>query len=161
MHCAPQPDELITAQCRSPDLDCSAGSRSTSRTQWARRRPAARRLRRLRRKAAAVWRGHPVTRHFSTSCFMRHPVKIHCQPLTLFRAGPASGTPAGAAAADDTTEMKLGAWPGPAAGGRQSWAESHDCDPASDRVGPPEAPCAGSFRHFPGEHHNSTESWHW
>ena len=73
----------------------------------------------------------------------------------------ASGVPAGAAVADDTTEMKLGSWAGPAAGGRQSWAEIHGCDPASDRVGPPEAPCAGTFRHFPGQHYNMTESWFW
>ena len=72
----------------------------------------------------------------------------------------ASGILAGAAAADDTTEMKLGAWAGPAAGGR-SWAEVNNCRPDADRVGPPGQECSGSYRHFPGQVFNSSADWFW
>ena len=69
---------------------------------------------------------------------------------------------AGAAVADDTTEMKLGSWAGPAGGGRPSWAEVHSCpDPASDRVGPPGQECSGTYRHFPGQEFNPSADWFW
>eukprot|EP01052_Picozoa_sp_SAG31_P039059 SAG31_NODE_5338_length_2600_cov_4.566506_1_plen_411_part_10 len=61
---------------------------------------------------------------------------------------------------DDVTEFRLGRWIA-ADVGRPSWEEIHNCQPTSDRIGPPDQPCSGSYRHFPGHSYNDSASWEW
>ena len=45
--------------------------------------------------------------------------------------------------------------------GRQAWGESHGCADAT-QVGPPEqAPCDGSYRHFPGQTFDASGDFEW
>ena len=68
----------------------------------------------------------------------------------------------------NVAEMKMGSFEGPA-GGRPSWgahqcqeegADSRCCEDPS-RVGPPEQPCGGTYRHFPGQTFEPTSEWEW
>eukprot|EP01051_Picozoa_sp_SAG22_P005321 SAG22_NODE_312_length_12614_cov_4.783540_9_plen_2027_part_00 len=68
----------------------------------------------------------------------------------------------------NVVDMKMGSFTGPA-GGRPSWgdlkcdqdgAESRCCEDPT-RVGPPEQPCGGTYRHYPGETFAAEEEWEW
>eukprot|EP01051_Picozoa_sp_SAG22_P013312 SAG22_NODE_1476_length_4329_cov_2.702128_1_plen_560_part_00 len=71
--------------------------------------------------------------------------------------------------AHDVGEITLGAFVGPGAG-RQSWGEAKcasgddrasSCCVDPSRVGPPEAPCDGNYRHFPGQSFTRNGTWPW
>ena len=68
--------------------------------------------------------------------------------------------------AHDTGEISIGSFAAPA-GGRQSWGEAQceagdaECCADGTRVGPPEEPCGGSYRHFPGQSFGSSGDWSW
>jgi hypothetical protein len=71
-----------------------------------------------------------------------------------------------AAAQPDAVEMKLGTFKGPAAES-QAWGDVHcsegdqTCCEEPEAVGPPEAPCDGNYRHYPGETFPATSEWEW
>ena len=66
----------------------------------------------------------------------------------------------------DTGNITLGRFVGPAEG-RQSWgdfycAEGHSgCCNEPWHVGPPEAPCDGSYTHYAGQHFEDSGDWFW
>ena len=60
-------------------------------------------------------------------------------------------------ASDDVAEMRLGSFLAPAAG-REAWGARHGC---ATRVGPPEQPCSGSYRHFPGQSFELGDDFEW
>ena len=69
--------------------------------------------------------------------------------------------------AHDVGEIPIGSFTGPT-GGRQSWGEVNcetgnapGCCEDPSRVGPPEAPCDGNYRHFPGQDFGPSGSWTW
>ena len=69
--------------------------------------------------------------------------------------------------AHDVGEIKIGSFAGPASG-RQSWGAAKcatgnapGCCEDPTRVGPPEAPCDGNYRHFPGQDFGPGGSWTW
>ena len=62
-------------------------------------------------------------------------------------------------ASDDVSEIVLGSFL-PPADGRQAWGGNHGCDDAT-HVGPPEQPCGGSYRHFPGQTFDASGDFEW
>eukprot|EP01051_Picozoa_sp_SAG22_P000238 SAG22_NODE_5_length_41775_cov_111.520971_1_plen_1241_part_00 len=69
-------------------------------------------------------------------------------------------------------DLQMGSFSGPV-GGRPSWgdlkcqeqqqvgAESSRCCEEPTRVGPPEQPCGGTYRHFPGQTFDAVQEWEW
>jgi hypothetical protein len=62
-------------------------------------------------------------------------------------------------ASDDVVEMSLGSWVGPS-DGRPTWGERNDCEDMT-HVGPPDQPCDGSYRHFPGQSFDDNDKYEW
>eukprot|EP01050_Picozoa_sp_SAG11_P024269 SAG11_NODE_5117_length_1658_cov_7.623477_2_plen_211_part_00 len=68
--------------------------------------------------------------------------------------------------AHDVGELTVGTFVG-AGVGRQSWGEQHcaagieQCCDDGSRVGPPETPCDGSYRHFAGRAFGPQADWQW
>ena len=66
----------------------------------------------------------------------------------------------------DSGNLTLGTFEGPAAG-RPSWGEFHcaqgdqTCCEDPSRVGPPEARCDGTYRHYAGESFGDSAEWLW
>eukprot|EP01052_Picozoa_sp_SAG31_P002655 SAG31_NODE_95_length_25901_cov_24.763700_25_plen_142_part_00 len=66
----------------------------------------------------------------------------------------------------DTGNITVGRFASPS-NGRQSWGEYHcaqghsGCCDEPQHVGPPEAPCDGSYTHFPGQDFGDSGEWLW
>eukprot|EP01052_Picozoa_sp_SAG31_P042092 SAG31_NODE_6575_length_1966_cov_3.850027_1_plen_545_part_10 len=66
----------------------------------------------------------------------------------------------------DVGNLTLGRFAAPS-GGRQSWGEHHcaegdsGCCAEPEHVGPPDAPCDGSYTHYPGQDFGDRTEWLW
>ena len=94
--------------------------------------------------------------------------ELTAQMAEMFGApGAQAGGPRCAAAggfgggAEDVGEIRLGSFLAPA-DGRPTWAAVHGCEGSeAANVGPPEAPCGGTYRQYPGQDFGDSGEWEW